>query len=373
MLKRRVGWGLFLLLALCLYFFENNTGTRIVLAASLLLPLLSIFSAGYAAKRAACTLDVPRQMNKGESALCRCAFAFPGVRAGYASGFRLLITHSLSGQSQSLDFLTSEGKTDFPLSVHHCGCLRVRLDGAFTQDLFGLTRFPIRAAAEKTILVLPELYPVLLDTRGVGADRPSGPVPGSGKAPSGEADGGIRPYLPGDPTRQIHWKLSAKADQLLIRESETFLRDGVMMLLETSAPAEGVSPQDTDAAAEALLSASRALAETGLPHSVCWQKGEDLTRMEVENMQDFRVLAEEMLLSAALHEGESVGRCCRRTVSGPMPENILLFSPHPDTDALCLLDENTVTLALPEKWSAPGAGSGIRVVPVGSRELILTL
>ena len=31
--------------------------------------------------------------------------------------------------------------------------------------------------------------------------------------------GDVRPYLPGDPVRRIHWKLSAKKDELLVRES----------------------------------------------------------------------------------------------------------------------------------------------------------
>ena len=40
MRKRWIGWALWFLTAGCLYFFENNTGTRIVLICSMLLPLL---------------------------------------------------------------------------------------------------------------------------------------------------------------------------------------------------------------------------------------------------------------------------------------------------------------------------------------------
>ena len=36
-----------------------------------------------------------------------------------------------------------------------------------------------------------------------------------------EVPGGVRTYLPGDPVNRIHWKLSAKRDELLIREPET--------------------------------------------------------------------------------------------------------------------------------------------------------
>ena len=36
--------------------------------------------------------------------------------------------------------------------------------------------------------------------------------------PETEETGNIRPYIPGDPVRRIHWKLSAKKDELLVRE-----------------------------------------------------------------------------------------------------------------------------------------------------------
>ena len=40
MKKRWLGFAVWLLSAACLYFFENNTGTRIILLCTLILPLL---------------------------------------------------------------------------------------------------------------------------------------------------------------------------------------------------------------------------------------------------------------------------------------------------------------------------------------------
>ena len=45
MLKKRIGWGIWIFFAALLYFFENNTGTRILLVATLVLPLLSVLCA----------------------------------------------------------------------------------------------------------------------------------------------------------------------------------------------------------------------------------------------------------------------------------------------------------------------------------------
>lgn len=105
MKKRYIGYAVWLISACLLYFFENNTGTRIVLACTLLLPLV------------------------------------PVIRRGLSE-----------------------------------------------QDADGR---PPR---------------IILRTAGNPAE--------------GEADdfSGVRVYLPGDPVNRIHWKLSAKKDELLIRE-----------------------------------------------------------------------------------------------------------------------------------------------------------
>ena len=105
MKKRYLGYAVWLLMAACLYFFENNTGTRVVLALSLTAPL------------------VP--------ALRRAFFGPDEARMA-----RALKNHAVKS-----------------------------------------------------------------------------PTPADAKQP-----GDIRKYIPGDPVQRIHWKLSAKKDDLLIRE-----------------------------------------------------------------------------------------------------------------------------------------------------------
>lgn len=105
MIKRILGWAAWLIPACLLYFFENNTGTRIVLACTLLLPLI------------------------------------PAVRRGL--------------------FATDAAGTQ---------------PGTISRSV----RIPVSREEEDT--------------------------------------GGVRAYLPGDPVNRIHWKLSAKRDELLVRE-----------------------------------------------------------------------------------------------------------------------------------------------------------
>ena len=105
MTKRRIGYAVWLGMAAILYFFENHTGTRIVLISTLIAPLI------------------------------------PGLRSAFFTA-------------------DTDGKREAPEPIT-------------------LRSFDQREAEEP---------------------------------------GDVRPYVPGDPVRRIHWKLSAKKDELLLRE-----------------------------------------------------------------------------------------------------------------------------------------------------------
>ncbi len=51
MRKRRISYAVWLLLTACLYFFENNSGTRVILICSLLFPVIAFFRAAFFAEK----------------------------------------------------------------------------------------------------------------------------------------------------------------------------------------------------------------------------------------------------------------------------------------------------------------------------------
>ena len=65
MKANRLVYAVWLLAAAALYFFENNTGTRAILAASILVPLISVFCAYRCSRRTVLSLDAPASGKKG--------------------------------------------------------------------------------------------------------------------------------------------------------------------------------------------------------------------------------------------------------------------------------------------------------------------
>ncbi|MBQ7931561.1 MAG: DUF58 domain-containing protein, partial [Clostridia bacterium] len=122
--------------------------------------------------------------------------------------YRIRITKPNTGES----WLLRSGDS---LPSDHCGALIIQPYRAKVYDYLGLFRLNIRDASAQILRIMPQpaemsLPPAL--TRYLS--RAWRPKYGSGYAENHE----IRPYRPGDSLNLVHWKLSAKADDLLLRE-----------------------------------------------------------------------------------------------------------------------------------------------------------
>lgn len=121
---------------------------------------------------------------------------------------KIRITKSLTGEHWIL-------KPGDKLPTGHCGGLHTGLHKPRVCDHLGLFRFRVRKTNVQTFLVLPD--PVKMEippdlTRYLA--QSCRPKPGGGYAEIHE----IRQFHPGDNLNQIHWKLSAKVGDLMLRE-----------------------------------------------------------------------------------------------------------------------------------------------------------
>jgi len=117
----------------------------------------------------------------------------------------------------------------YETTLHRRG--RYRFDGLwlYCRYPFGLTRHGILYPAEQEVIVYPRLVPVRtppsMQPRSQG-DRER-PEKGFGFSLYG-----LREYQEGESSRFIHWKTSAKWDQLMVKEFEDEQRRHVILLFE---------------------------------------------------------------------------------------------------------------------------------------------
>ena len=149
-----------------------------------------------------------------------------------------------------------------PVNTSHCGLAEYRTERLWVCDCLGLFALPVRLPAAGTLLICPvperPAAVVLPESSGMPM-----PVP-RGKSASGE-DYELRPYQPGDSLRAIHWKMTAKRDELVTRE-----------LLEDRRPLPVLTmdhfgtPDSLDRVLDRLYGYSLELLDMERPHEVRW-------------------------------------------------------------------------------------------------------
>ncbi|MDL2318475.1 DUF58 domain-containing protein [Eubacteriales bacterium OttesenSCG-928-A19] len=270
MAKRRLAWLLWCMAMGLLYLFENNTATRILLICSVALPLAGALAVPVAAKHTAAQLHAPKDAVKHVEFHVVCDIRCPIPLVGF--GVKLQCYNLLTEERTEVTSAVQSAALDCLMCAEHCGLLM--LDATVTiRDILGIFRARSLPVKPVSVWVTPELHPleVRLD-EGDGDwshDATLSPMMGTDASDPFS----VREYVPGDPVRQIHWKLSQKTGTVMLRELRQPVANRALLIFDASYPmAAGLLYADVaDAMAEAFLSLSKALLGMGIQHTACWQ------------------------------------------------------------------------------------------------------
>ena len=134
---------------------------------------------------------------------------------------KVLLTETMTGEV-SLIRLFSQGDTEDSVIIdtQHCGTYRFNSARVRVYDMLGLVFLPKKVDLSGEIIVMPvpsipQSVPDLSGFKAKGLRS---------AAYSNSEIYDVRDYVPGDPIKKIHWKLSAKKNSLMIKEAqeETF-------------------------------------------------------------------------------------------------------------------------------------------------------
>ena len=313
------------------------------------------------ARRISVSLRAPERVMTGEKIRCTVAVRCSGWMAGCDVVCAVDGQNSLTGEVSDAEVpVLRTGTGMFEAESSRCGQLLLRVRRIEARDWFGIARFVREPRAEVSALIVPDLYPVYVqaETESGSCCRESG---GSRRRAEDPEPGDLRPYLPGDDVRRIHWKLSEKTDRTLILESVPEALDMAALMLETAFPDRN-DPEAMHAAVQALLSVSHALAEKGITHAVITEQNGGTVMTEVADSEDFLRGPEQVLTAESIPGGISIGTLSRQTDGERRFRRAVIFSPHPYTDVSTPAERQPVTLVLPAFVPFTGSGNGIRVI-----------
>jgi uncharacterized protein (DUF58 family) len=113
-------------------------------------------------------------------------------------------------------------------------------------DPLGLYRVQKRFPAEKTLVVLPMIFPIMQFLSPPGF-LPGGQVIRRKAAEITPHAAGVRPYVPGDPMRRIHWPTTARRGQLIVKEFDQDPQAEVWIFLDAQQRVQAQKDHDVPA------------------------------------------------------------------------------------------------------------------------------
>ena len=349
MWKRRLFWGVWLLVAILLYFFENNSGTRALLLVSAVLPAGSIVCAVLSQKRLTHSFCMPKECKK--NAVVECDVRVKGLLPCALFYGCVEALNRLTAEKTLLEVWVSafSDKKAFSLSTSHCGTINISIAEGYVQDWFGLWRSsPVRYAPEY-LTVLPDIFlpeVTIADGESAFAEGERWSATRSGSDPSETF--AIREYMQGDPIRQIHWKLSQKTGTTMLRELGLSTVEQTILLLDTTMSERGIDAAAMSAAVETIISLSYALTAAKIVHSVGWKNRilDELELYEIHTEPKYALMCERILTASCAFDNESICACFQKWSGGNMYAHTVICAPTPPPDIVSICTGGRVMLLL---------------------------
>ena len=162
--------------------------------------------------------------------------------------------------------------SSFSIVSEHCGMEEIKVREAFITDPAGLFRREQKLDSSAAIYVMPEVKEIEIPSEFFDAyDMESYSYSQHLKGTDTGEVFGVREYADGDSPKQIHWKLSAKMDDLMVKIPSYPIENKLVVLLDNSIP-EGteLGPGRRNDLMEMFFSVSLSLLKKNITHSLGW-------------------------------------------------------------------------------------------------------
>ena len=313
MSKTRVLYGVLLISAVLFFILYVDMLSMIVLLLVLIMPLLmlailSLATAGVRVKVAAPASVATRSEGATVEVMVDNFSFLPIANAKLTVSYK----NSFSDLEET-EYITfpihanNKEKLSFQLSSAHCGTVTVRLKRLQMYDFFKLFCIRKRLNQSVNILVMPQVYdldiPMDMNSNYI-AESSVYSKHRSGDDPSEVFN--IRDYSGGDKLNRVHWKLSSKLGNLLVKEYSLPVSHAFLLLVELYVdPVKSNAMEYIDTIVETVFSLSRLLVQRETVHFIAWYDDKDgvFYKEEIHTEQDSFAALGKLLESHANSEG----------------------------------------------------------------------
>src|SRR5699024_7657020 len=159
------------------------------------------------------------------------------------------------------------------VSSQYCGQIQVSVNQVRYYDFLGILTRELEVSSVSQLFVLPETYPINIMISDSNLDFvESSSYEINNRGTDGLEMFGIKKYSHEDNINHIHWKLTSKFDELIVKELTETVNDTFLILIDLTIENEKSKnhPAVIDAMMDTFISTSEALLAEGYEHSIGW-------------------------------------------------------------------------------------------------------
>ena len=306
MLKRRIACILLIIAAMILYFFDNEPVTLALLLALVVMPAVSIGLLALSGRNFAIAME--RTAQEGENPVVKVRIENPDLVPLASVEAEVVCTNLRTGEADSYVIRNtprpkSTQEINLEIMPNNAGRYEIAVSSAMLTDPLGLSSRQVVCSDREYVTIMPEIFDMQVsyasDAAMLESDRTAdsrrGNDPGDVRA--------IREYVPGDPVRNIHWKLSEKTDKLLVKELGNPITDQFLVILDTAREVSRI-PAALETVASVFVSLAETIRRDSSGLSIGWtdpETGRAVIR-KIQEENDLTAAADEYLaMPAAMH------------------------------------------------------------------------
>ncbi len=204
------------------------------------------------------------ELIRGESAACLLVFERREPRTGKRQRRKVRVP--------------AGGKVRFALPTEHCTVFHLNAVSVRVYDPLGIFSLQVKRTESAEVLVAPEKRePSPRPDFSAFRTTPVRPKAGGGFSEQYE----LREYRPGDSMRDVHWKLSAKTDRMIVREAQEPVPRNIVVTVD---PVR--NPEENDCLTGILFWVMDELSQRGQRFRVVFSTGAKVQIASVEKETD---------------------------------------------------------------------------------------
>lgn len=318
MLLSRILYIILILFVFTYYFFIDDSVAIVLIILTFLSFLLLLLNILFIKNKLRISIQTTGTVNKNEEGLIKLHVVNRSFLPVSKARLLIALENTLTGEEfEQVINLSLNAKEEelFPiqLSSQLCGAVKIKIKSITYYDFLGIFQRKSQVEEVDTLYVLPNSYPIeLVLEEEDGMITEDVFIQANRKGDNGLEIFGIREYEPGDSVKHVHWNLTSKFNELIVKELTEEVSFNFLLAIDlTSFFKESLQdqvPYMIDSLVEATVSVSEAILKKGYGHAITWlDPSDNILHFEmVYSDEDLHLLMKKLLNISQIESDNSL-------------------------------------------------------------------